>query len=299
MCLSRPVLAAAWSAILTAMARPISPRPTIFPMRFVGASGHRCHSRASRLFNATGTFPDAVVTGDFNGDGRLDMAIADSVSNDVAILLGQGDGTFQNVGTVPVGTFRRRPSPAISPATAGSTSRLPTLAGSTRTTSSFAPAWRCSWATAMAPSSRAVPYHFATDPAPWQSVISTRDNQPDLAVALSPDDTPDSGYRGRAPGRRAGRSFARRASAAVGGSPRVLLAGDFTGDGHRSGGFGDYFAGRSGSAARRRPGKFPDQCDLYHAGGGRTDDRGGGFSTATPTSISRSPAAFRIIWTCC
>lgn len=34
----------------------------------------------------------------FNGDGKLDMALANSGSNSVSILLGGGDGTFQAVG---------------------------------------------------------------------------------------------------------------------------------------------------------------------------------------------------------
>jgi hypothetical protein len=35
-----------------------------------------------------------VVTGDFNGDGRLDLAVSNSGSDTVSILLGNGDGTF-------------------------------------------------------------------------------------------------------------------------------------------------------------------------------------------------------------
>jgi hypothetical protein len=38
--------------------------------------------------------PTALVAGDFNGDGRLDLATANNVSNNVSVLLGQGDGTF-------------------------------------------------------------------------------------------------------------------------------------------------------------------------------------------------------------
>ena len=37
----------------------------------------------------------AVVTGDFNGDGRLDLAVANSSSNSVSILRGNANGTFQ------------------------------------------------------------------------------------------------------------------------------------------------------------------------------------------------------------
>jgi hypothetical protein len=39
---------------------------------------------------------DGVVAGDFNGDGNLDLAVAVGFDADVAVLLGNGDGTFQN-----------------------------------------------------------------------------------------------------------------------------------------------------------------------------------------------------------
>jgi hypothetical protein len=56
-------------------------------------------------YNA-GSVPYSVSTGDFNGDGKSDLAIADSGSCSVSILLGNGDGTFGpaahfNTGSVP------------------------------------------------------------------------------------------------------------------------------------------------------------------------------------------------------
>jgi large repetitive protein len=39
--------------------------------------------------------PDAIVVGDFTGNGRLDLAVADTQTDDVRLLLGNGDGTFQ------------------------------------------------------------------------------------------------------------------------------------------------------------------------------------------------------------
>ncbi len=50
-----------------------------------------------------GTDPDAVVEGDFTGDGKLDLAVADANSNTVSILLGNGDGTFRSAVNDPAG----------------------------------------------------------------------------------------------------------------------------------------------------------------------------------------------------
>src|SRR5437667_448978 len=52
-----------------------------------------------------GTNPRSVAVGDFNGDGRLDLAVANYYSNDVSVLLGNGDGTFQPARTFRVGTY--------------------------------------------------------------------------------------------------------------------------------------------------------------------------------------------------
>ena len=41
-----------------------------------------------------GLIPVSVVTGDFNGDGKLDLAVYNWIGGDVSILLGNGDGTF-------------------------------------------------------------------------------------------------------------------------------------------------------------------------------------------------------------
>jgi len=44
---------------------------------------------------ATGKGPASVATSDFNGDGKLDLAVANLADSTVSILLGRGDGTFQ------------------------------------------------------------------------------------------------------------------------------------------------------------------------------------------------------------
>ena len=60
--------------------------------------------------------PASVAVGDFNRDGKLDLAVANNSGNNISVLLGNGDGTFQpavnyGVGSSPesvaVGDFNR------------------------------------------------------------------------------------------------------------------------------------------------------------------------------------------------
>src|SRR5216684_2343601 len=52
-----------------------------------------------------GTRPQTVVVGDFNGDGVQDLAVANAVSNNVSVLLGNGNGSFQEAQNFGVGEF--------------------------------------------------------------------------------------------------------------------------------------------------------------------------------------------------
>jgi hypothetical protein len=61
----------------------------------------------SRTDLPAGSKPTAIIAGDFNGNGKLDLAVANQASNTVSILVGNGDATFQshvdyNVGTAPL-----------------------------------------------------------------------------------------------------------------------------------------------------------------------------------------------------
>lgn len=51
-------------------------------------------SFVARMDFAVGSNPTATVNADFNGDGKLDLVTANQGSNNVSVLLGNGDGTF-------------------------------------------------------------------------------------------------------------------------------------------------------------------------------------------------------------
>ncbi len=51
---------------------------------------------------AVGTQPSSVVAADFNGDGKTDLAVANFGSNNVSLLLGNGDGTFTPASDSPI-----------------------------------------------------------------------------------------------------------------------------------------------------------------------------------------------------
>jgi hypothetical protein len=60
-------------------------------------------------FPVGGRGPDALFVGDFNGDGNLDLGTIAFVSNEVFVLLGNGNGTFQRSELVAVGQQAQPP----------------------------------------------------------------------------------------------------------------------------------------------------------------------------------------------
>ncbi|MFM2202094.1 MAG: hypothetical protein RL040_1294, partial [Bacteroidota bacterium] len=51
-----------------------------------------------------GSGPSSVTTADFNGDGKLDLASANSLGNNVSVLFGNGSGSFASATNYAVGT---------------------------------------------------------------------------------------------------------------------------------------------------------------------------------------------------
>ncbi len=83
-----------------------------------GCTGNVCDNSVSVLLgNGDGTFqtpvtyatpsvPGDLVLADFNGDGKVDIAISDRYEGGIGVLLGNGDGTFQEpaiITAVPAG----------------------------------------------------------------------------------------------------------------------------------------------------------------------------------------------------
>jgi hypothetical protein len=54
---------------------------------------------------AAGSGPASVAVKDFNGDGSLDLAVADNQGSTLSVLLGNGDGTFQTAGSYGAGSY--------------------------------------------------------------------------------------------------------------------------------------------------------------------------------------------------
>jgi hypothetical protein len=92
--------ALAWSNLHRGRLRSSTPRPGASAIFFNPAT-----------YPSGGVYASSVATGDFNGDGKADLAVANQCpqsncnAGDVSVLLGNGDGTFQATQTYSTGGF--------------------------------------------------------------------------------------------------------------------------------------------------------------------------------------------------
>ncbi len=203
----------------------------------------------SHVDYAIGNSPRFVIAGDFNGDGKTDLAVANIGSNTISILLGNGDGTFQShvdypAGASPVsivaGDFNRDGKLDLAVANSGSNSISILLGNGDGTFRSHV-----DYATSFAPTS-----------------VATADFNGDGKLDLAVADLNVSVLLGNGDG-----TFQPPAEYPGNGASFVTV-GDFNGDGKMdlaaTEGFGDSIAILLG----RGDGTFPTSPVSYEVGGG-------------------------------
>jgi hypothetical protein len=114
----------------TARRRAARPRLQVEPLE-----DRTLPSFSAPLGYATGTTPGAVVTADFNGDGRLDLAVADQ-SAGVSVLLNTGDWRSFQVSGFPSPTTAGQAHPFTVTALDNNFNPLPGYTGTVHFTSS-------------------------------------------------------------------------------------------------------------------------------------------------------------------
>jgi len=165
---------------------------------------------------AAGNFPLFVAVGDFNADGKPDLAVANFSSNNVSILLGTGTGTFNASTNLPLGTnpfsvavgdFNADGRPDLAVVNANS-NNVSILLGNGNGT--FQP-----------------PVNYAVGGIPNSIAVGdfNADGRPDLAVANDISNTV-SILLGNANG-----TFLPAVTYAVGSAPASVAVGDFNADG--------------------------------------------------------------------
>jgi FG-GAP-like repeat/Putative Ig domain len=75
---------------------------TVNAVTILLGNGDGTFSLAHNSTFATGSDPGAIVAADFNGDGKLDLVVANQDDSTLTILLGNGDGTFTPATGSPV-----------------------------------------------------------------------------------------------------------------------------------------------------------------------------------------------------
>ena len=191
-----------------------------------------------------GSDPLSIVAGDFNGDGRTDLAVANDVDNTVSILLGNGDGTFQPQVTYAVG---QDPTSIVAgDFTGDGRTDLAVANGVDNTVSillgngdgTFQPQ---------------VTYAVGQDPTSIVASDFTGDGRTDLAVA-NYDDNDVSVLLGNGDG-----TFQDQKTYPVGHEPEAIVAGDFNGDKRTDLAIANYLDNDVSVLLNKGDGTFQDQ----------------------------------------
>src|SRR5437667_101518 len=178
-----------------------------------------------------GSNPTSAAVGDFNGDGKLDLAVANAGSKNVSVLLGNGDGTFKapvNFGapgpqSVAVGDFNGDGKLDLAVTNAGVSILLGNGDGAFR-----------------------APVTYATGNSPSSVAVGdfNRAGKVDLVVANLVNNSGGAGSMGVLLGNGDG-TFQPVANYGLGSNPDSVAIGDFNGDGKldlavaNSGGYGN------------------------------------------------------------
>ncbi len=84
---------------------PSAPPNTVSIMLGNAAPNLGTFAAGAPAFAGVGSF--AIAVGDLNADGKQDLAVANSLSNNVSVLIGNGDATFQAATNYPVTSSAR------------------------------------------------------------------------------------------------------------------------------------------------------------------------------------------------
>jgi hypothetical protein len=156
----------------------------------------------------------SVALGDFNGDGRLDLATADFYGNTVSVLLGNGDGSFQAAAHYPVAVH---PAEVVASDLTGD--GVPDLLVGYNSEGTVQVLRGRGDGTLDPPES------YATGTAAIAVADVTGDNIPDIVIASGPQNAVGV-LRGNGDG-----TFYAPVTQAVGFEPYSVAVGDFNGDG--------------------------------------------------------------------
>jgi len=171
---------------------------------------------AAAVIFAVGARPQSVTIADFNGDGRLDLAVVSNEDNNVSILLGNGSGAFAAAGNFATGNSPQ--SVAVGDFNGDGRADLAVANSADANVSILLGIGDGAFAAAV---------NFTVGVGPLSVAVSdfNGDGRPDLAVANN-----NRGNVSILLGSAAG-TFAPAVNFAVGDRPVSVVVGDFNGDG--------------------------------------------------------------------